>query len=1028
MATNHLSTVPPAGVHDRLELEALRESEARFRQLADNLPHGFIYQIVQDEQGQRFSYVSGGVEALFGVTAAQVTADPGLMYRMIVEEDFPRMRVQEEEALRLRKPFDCRFRVRTPRGELRWLHCRSAPRDGPRPGASVWDGIAIDITERTTAEQGLGRERELLQTIIDAIPVMITLYEPDTKVLRLNAEFERVTGWNVADAAGVSLMEDCYPDPAYREEVRGFMQTCAGGWKDFRMRTRDGRDVPTSWANIRLSDGRQVGIGLDTTERERSEAALRESEAAFRAIFDLAGVGKAQADPATGRFVRVNRKLCEITGYTADELLARTFADITHPDDRERDVALFHRLVSGELAEESIDKRYVRKDGTTIWVHLTATMIRDAQGRPLRATAVIQDIGERRGAEQALRRSETRFRKLVEQSPLSIQIQAPDGHTLQVNRAWEQLWGVPREEHLADYNMLRDEQIEARGLMPFVRRAFEGASVETPPVCYVPARGMYCGRERWVRAFLYPVKDAEGLVEEVVVIHEDITERRHAGEALRESEERLRLALDAGRCGVWDWEIPRGRVTWSQRIYEFHGLAPGAFGNRAEDFLALVHPDDADRVREAIRAAVEEGKPYGQEFRIVRPGGEVRWLASNGRVLFDEAKRAVRMLGATIDVTERRAAEEALREADRRKDEFLAMLAHELRNPLAPIRNATQVIKLIGPADPNLAKARDMIDRQVAHVARLVDDLLDVSRITRGKILLRKERLHLVPLVRAAVEDHRALLEGTGLTLSVELPAGPLWVEGDPTRLAQVVGNLLHNANKFTDAGGHVAVRLAAETNEAVLSVRDTGIGMGEDILARLFEPFSQADRSLDRSRGGLGLGLALVKGLAELHGGGVRAASAGPGKGSEFTVRIPLSRRAGRVIAPGGAGAPGRPLRVLVIEDHLDAAESLRMLLQLSGHEVAVAHAGKIGLELARSFRPDVVLCDIGLPGGMDGYAVAAAVRRDPELATLPLIALSGYGQEEDQRRARQAGFDRHLTKPVDPRLLEQLLGNIAG
>jgi len=225
-------------------------------------------------------------------------------------------------------------------------------------------------------------------------------------------------------------------------------------------------------------------------------------------------------------------------------------------------------------------------------------------------------------------------------------------------------------------------------------------------------------------------------------------------------------------------------------------------------------------------------------------------------------------------------------------------------------------------------------------------------------------------------------------------------------------------------------VRLAAspQTDEAVLSVCDTGIGMGEEIQARLFEPFSQADRSLDRSRGGLGLGLALVKGLAELHGGSVRATSPGPGRGSEFTVRLPLSRRAERAGAGAGPGAAGRSLRVLVIEDHPDAAESLRMLLQLSGHEVAVAHAGKPGLDAARVFHPDVVLCDIGLPGGMDGYAVAAALRRDADLAAVPLIALSGYGQEEDQRRARQAGFDRHLTKPVDPQVLEQLLGNIVG
>jgi CheY-like chemotaxis protein len=317
-----------------------------------------------------------------------------------------------------------------------------------------------------------------------------------------------------------------------------------------------------------------------------------------------------------------------------------------------------------------------------------------------------------------------------------------------------------------------------------------------------------------------------------------------------------------------------------------------------------------------------------------------------------------------------------------------------------------------------------MIDRQVSHLVRLVDDLLDVSRITRGKVLLRKERLDLGELVRSVVEDHRALLESTGLKLFADLPDEPVWVTGDPTRLSQVVGNLLQNANKFTDAGGRVTVRLAAEPGGgAALAVRDTGIGMGPDILARLFEPFSQADRSLDRSRGGLGLGLALVKGLVGLHGGSVQASSPGVGKGSEFLIRLPTSATPERGVPAARPDAGGRGLRVLIIEDNHDAAESLRLVLELAGHRVVVAHAGRAGLAAARESRPDVVLCDIGLPGGMDGYTVARVLRADAEVCEVPLIALSGYGQEEDQRKARQAGFDRHLTKPVDPAVLGRLL-----
>jgi signal transduction histidine kinase/ActR/RegA family two-component response regulator len=370
-----------------------------------------------------------------------------------------------------------------------------------------------------------------------------------------------------------------------------------------------------------------------------------------------------------------------------------------------------------------------------------------------------------------------------------------------------------------------------------------------------------------------------------------------------------------------------------------------------------------------------------------------------------------------------------LAEAHRRKDQFLAMLGHELRNPLGPVRNAVQIMKRLGPADARQRQARDIIERQVAHMARLIDDLLDVSRVARGKVLLRKQRLDLVKLVRAAAEDHRPELEAEGLRLTVELPAGPLWADGDPTRLAQVLGNLLQNAGKYTDAGGQVAVRLAAGSDgrSAVLAVRDSGIGLEPGALAGVFEPFSQSDRSLDRSGGGLGLGLALVKGLVEAHGGTVSARSDGAGRGAEFSVRLPLAEApAAGTSSAEPAGPQAAACRVLVIEDNADAAHSMQMLLALQGHEVEVAASGPAGLEAARRFHPEVVFCDIGLPGGMDGYAVARTLRGEPAGGSAYLIALTGYGQEEDQRKSQAAGFDLHLTKPVDPDALGQILANL--
>jgi signal transduction histidine kinase len=385
-----------------------------------------------------------------------------------------------------------------------------------------------------------------------------------------------------------------------------------------------------------------------------------------------------------------------------------------------------------------------------------------------------------------------------------------------------------------------------------------------------------------------------------------------------------------------------------------------------------------------------------------------------------------------------------IQEGDRRKSEFLAMLAHELRNPLAPVRNAVQVMRLVGGGDPALVRAREIIDRQVTHMARLIDELLDMSRLSRGKILLRTGPLDLVPLVRATVEDHRSILEEAGLKLQVSLPDRPLWVLGDPTRLAQVVGNVLQNAQKFTDAGGQVTVTLSASslsgesktaspsadaTRLALLSIRDTGIGMEKEMMTRLFEPFAQADRSLDRSRGGLGLGLALVKGLVELHGGKVTAASEGLGKGTEITIRLPLSSAPRRAVKREASnGQLAESYRILLIEDNPDTAESMRQLLTMSGHEVEVSASGSAGVRAARELHPEVVLCDIGLPGGMDGYAVARALRGEPKLAATRLIALTGYGQEEDQRLSHEAGFDLHLTKPIDFAELQRVLALLPG
>jgi signal transduction histidine kinase/CheY-like chemotaxis protein len=371
----------------------------------------------------------------------------------------------------------------------------------------------------------------------------------------------------------------------------------------------------------------------------------------------------------------------------------------------------------------------------------------------------------------------------------------------------------------------------------------------------------------------------------------------------------------------------------------------------------------------------------------------------------------------------RRHAEE-LADAHRHKDEFLAVLGHELRNPLAPLRNALHLLRQRGDA-ATVAWAGDLMDRQVRHLTRLVDDLLDVSRIARGKLGLRRQRLDLARLVRTAVEDRRALLEGAGRTVELTLPAGPVWVHGDADRLAQALDNLLANAAKFTDRGGRVAVAVDADpaAGRATVTVRDDGVGIDPALLPRLFCRYLQAEVDPERAQGGLGLGLALVKGLVELHGGSVAAHSDGLGRGSAFTITLPIETTEPPAEA---ADAPPRT-RVLVIEDNQDGADSLAVLLRLFGFEVRVAYAGPDAIAQARAEPPDVALCDLGLPG-MDGYAVARALQADPATAGVRLVAVSGHGTEAELRRCAEAGFVRHVLKPVDPDDLRRLLNELVG
>ncbi|HSF41273.1 MAG TPA: PAS domain-containing protein, partial [Thermoanaerobaculia bacterium] len=539
----------------------------------------------------------------------------------------------------------------------------------------------------------------------------------------------------------------------------------------------------------------------------------------------------------------------------------------------------------------------------------------------------------------------------------------------------------------------------------------------------------------WYLLRILPYRTVEDVIDGVVVTLVDVTDLKRA----QEQRGLLAAIVESSQDAVIGKTLDGIVTSWNAAAERMYGYSAWEAIGRPVDFLV---PPERRGELAPVFAKLAEGEEIGsfETVRFRKDGTPIDIFLTLSPVR-DASGRIVGVSGIDRDVSERKRVREALQEseaklrerteqlieADHRKDEFLAMLGHELRNPLAPIRNCLHLLELPQTTSEQAERARATIERQVLHLTRLVDDLLDISRISRGKILIRHERTDLTEVVRATAEDQRHGLEEQGIELVLDLPDRPVGILGDPTRLSQTVGNVLHNAGKFTDAGGRVAVslRVEPETGTAVVSVEDTGIGMEPELLPSIFEPFSQADRGPDRSRGGLGLGLALVRALVEMHGGTVSAASDGPGRGSELRIRLPLAGEAEAADPEPQVASPrnARPRRCLVIEDNADAAESMALLLELSGHEVAVAHDGVQGLERARELRPEVVLCDIGLPGELDGYGVARAFRADPDLAAACLIALTGYGQEEDRRRALEAGFNAHLTKPADLDALKRLV-----
>lgn len=507
----------------------------------------------------------------------------------------------------------------------------------------------------------------------------------------------------------------------------------------------------------------------------------------------------------------------------------------------------------------------------------------------------------------------------------------------------------------------------------------------------------------------------------------DLSEQKRAEAAVRESEERYRDLVENANDIIYTHDLSGRMTSWNRAGERITGYS--AEEVQQMSIATMVAPDHLEQARRMIAHKVAEGGRTSYELDVFTKDGRRLTVEISSRLARQPGK-APYVQGVARDITERKRAEQALLEADRKKDEFLATLAHELRNPLAPIRNALQILTLADDNPALVPEMREMMERQVQQMVRLVDDLFDVSRITRGNLELRQETLNLAAVAAMALETSRPLIEAAGHHLEVALPTEPVYVRGDETRLSQVLANLLNNAAKFTPSPGRIGLKVERQNDQAVVRVQDNGVGIPAEMLSRVFDMFTQVHGAATGGQSGLGIGLTLARNLIEMHGGSVAAHSEGSGKGSDFIIRLPLQAAALReATKPPARGAvsteKAAARKVLVVDDNVDSAESLGKMLRLMGNQVRTAYDGPSALAEAAQLLPDLVLLDIGLPG-MDGHEVARRLRLVAGLQEAVLVAQTGWGQEEDRRRSRAAGFNHHLVKPVSPAALQELLSGL--
>ncbi len=900
--------------------------------------------------------------------------------------------------------------------------------------ATVAAQLAFRTQERERrALRSAAQQREALRVTLASIGDGVITTDERGRVTFLNGIASKLTGWSREAAAGRPLTEVF---DIVSEETRARVDNpvdkvlrsgaIVGLANHTILVNRDGseRGIDDSAAPIRDVDGAIVGVVLvfrDITERREVEGRVLRSERDLSDFFDNANVGMHWVGP-DGTVLRVNRAELQLLGYSEEEYVGHNIAEF-HVDQDVID-SIMARLARGD-APRDYSARLRCKNGSVKDVLISSSAYRE-NGRFVHTRCFTLDVTARKRAEDALRESEQRFRVMADAAPVLIWVSGADRNRTWCNRTWLDFVGRRLEQELGDGWTENIHPDDVAGCLQAYREAF-GAKGSFSIEYRVRHRS---GEYRWLLDNGVPRYESGAEFAGCIGSCIDITERKQFEVALSRSEARFRRLADANLIGV-GFGDGKGNVTYvNDEMLRMMGQRRDDFEAGRVNWQQAIAPEFQETYRQTTERLVKEGSVTGYEKAFLRPDGERTHFLGAAALLEPGSDAHVRI---ALDLTQLKRAQqererllEQLRETDRRKDEFLAVLAHELRNPLAPVKNSLEIIKRAHSDLGLLNHACETMERQLSYMVRLIDDLLDVSRITHNRLELRKSICKLRPIIEQAVQTVQPLADSRGHRLAVELPDASIQLNADPVRLTQVFINLLENACKYTDPGGSVRLVVEDAGEQVVVSIKDTGMGIEADVLPTIFDMFTRADQSLERQQGGLGLGLTLVRRLVELHGGTVDAGSAGRGLGSRFTVHLPRAEGVVRLQAVPAAGTAveGATHRILVVDDNRDATESLTMLLELTGHETRSAFDGRSALEVAESFQPDVVLLDIGLPG-LNGYDVARRIRAQPSGRRAVLVALTGWGQEEDRRLSREAGFDAHLVKPVDH---GQLVAMLAG